>query len=67
MKVQNEFPYISRNELTISSQQNEYKTQLLALFFINLDHESEQLGVPLQYKGTKSSHIAISNQELVAV
>ena len=45
IKVQNGFPYISRNEPTIGSQQNEYKTQLLALLFINLDHESQQLGM----------------------
>ena len=45
IKIQNGFPYISRNEPTIGSQQNEYKTQLLALLFINLDHESQQLGM----------------------
>ena len=55
IKVQNGCPYISRNEPTIGSQQNEYKTQLLALLFMNLDHESQQLGVPLPYKGTKNT------------
>ena len=55
IKVQNQFPNIRRNEPTIGSQQNEYKTQLLALSFMNLDHESQQLGVLLTYKGTKSS------------
>ena len=55
LKVQNQFPNIRRNEPTIGSQQNEYKTQLLALFSMNLDHESQQLGVLLTCKGTKSS------------
>ena len=60
IKVQNGFPYISRNEPTIGSQQYEYQTQLLALFFMNLDLESQQLGVPLPYKKTNS-------QQLVAI
>ena len=47
IKVQNGCPYISRNEPTIGSQQNEYKAQLPALLFMNLDHKSQQLGVPL--------------------
>ena len=64
IKVQNGCPYISRNEPTIGSQQNEYKTQLLALLFMNLDHESQQLGVPLMSPNSWEfrSHIREANQ-----
>ena len=60
IKVHNGFPYICRNKPTIGSQQNEYKTQFLALYFMNLDHESQQLGVLLPYKG-------INSEQLVAI
>ena len=64
IKVQNGCPYISRNEPTIGSQQNEYKTQLPALLFMNLDHESQQLGVPLMSPNSWEfrSHIREPNQ-----
>ena len=64
IKVQNGCPYISRNEPTIGSQQNEYKTQLLALLFMKLDHESQQLGVPLMSPNSWEfrSHIREPNQ-----
>ena len=64
IKVQNGCPYISRNEPTIGSQQNEYKTQLPALLFMNLDHESQQLGVPLMSPNSWEfcSHIRERNQ-----
>ena len=64
IKVQNGCPYISRNEPTIGSQQNEYKTQLLALLFMNLDHKSQQLGVPLMSPNSWEvrSHIREANQ-----
>ena len=42
-------------QLLVVSKMPINKTQLLALFFMNLDHEPHQLGVPLPYKGTKSS------------
>ena len=64
IKVQNGCPYVSRNEPTIGSQENEYKTQLPALLFMNLDHESQQLGVPLISPNSWEirSHIREPNQ-----
>ena len=64
IKVQNGCPYVSRNEPTIGSQQNEYKTQLPALLFMNLDHESQQLGVPIMSPNSWEfrSHIREPNQ-----
>ena len=45
-------PIHIRNQPTVVSQQNEYKTQTLALFCMNLGHESQQF----------RSHIRESNQ-----
>ena len=64
IKVQNGCPYISRNEPTIGSQQNEYKAQLPALLFMNLDHKSQQLGVPIMSPNSWEfrSHLREPNQ-----